>query len=110
MMYFKISLIIKVYIKKLKVFNKIQLLPSQMSLKVNIRKNFIMNQAQNPSNLDDGLENCLFQKMKKTGLTKYLFNITLQSNHQYNNPSNEDVIIFYCRTDNEIMLYYENYV
>ena len=45
------------------------------------------------------LLNCLFFKIKKSGLPEYLFNIMLQSNHQYNTRSIEDVTIFYCRTD-----------
>ena len=40
---------------------------------------------------------CLFHKIKKTGLRKYLFNIR-QSNDQCNTRLTEDVTTFYCRT------------
>ena len=42
---------------------------------------------------------CLLFKIKKTGLTEYLFNMTPQSNHRYKTRSTEDVTTFYCRTD-----------
>ena len=58
-----------------------------------------MNQAKNLSNLDGGSENCLFRKIKKTGLSEYLFNMIPQSNHQYKTQSNEDVTTMYYKTD-----------
>ena len=42
---------------------------------------------------------CIFCKIKITGLPEYLFNVILQSSHQYNTQSSEDVKAFYCRTD-----------
>ena len=42
---------------------------------------------------------CLFFKIKKTGLPKYLFNMTPQNNHQYNIRSSEDVTTFYYKPD-----------
>ena len=42
---------------------------------------------------------CIFCKIKKTGLPEYLCNVILQSNHQHNTQSTEDVKAFYCRTD-----------
>ena len=47
-----------------------------------------------------GSENCVcFIKLKKTGMSEYLFNMISQGNHQYNTWSIEDVTTFYCRTD-----------
>ena len=42
---------------------------------------------------------CLFFKITKHGLPKYLFKLIPQSNHQYKTGANEDIITFYCRTD-----------
>ena len=48
--------------------------------------------------LNGGSENCLFYKIKKTGLQEYIFNMVPQRNHQYKTRSIEDVT-FYCKTD-----------
>ena len=41
----------------------------------------------------------LFYKIKKNGLPKCLFNIIPQSNRQYNTRSTKGATTFYCRTD-----------
>ena len=42
---------------------------------------------------------CLFLKIMKHGLPEYLFKLISQSNHQCNTRTNEDIKIFYSRTD-----------
>ena len=42
---------------------------------------------------------CLFFNIKKHGFPKYLFNMTPQSNHQYNTPTNEDITRLFWRAE-----------
>ena len=42
---------------------------------------------------------CLFFKIKKHDVPEYLFNIILQSNHQYNTLTTDNIATLYCRRD-----------
>ena len=58
-----------------------------------------MNLTLNLWNLEDGLDACVFFKIKTTQILKYLYELILSESHIYSTRNSENVETYYCRTD-----------
>ena len=99
-MYFMINQVMKDYARKFKVFSTMPLLgviksTSQMKL-----YNDYNELGLHSLKFRRWFRNlCLFFKIEKHGIPEYLFNIILQSNHQYNTLTTDNIATLYCRKD-----------